>query len=38
MKSSTSYGRDRIVAVVIVMTIIVVLGMYLSDSWEFPFP
>ena len=38
MKSSTSFGWDRIVAVVIVMTLIVILGMFLNDSWEFPFP
>lgn len=38
MKSSTSFGADRIVAVVIVVTIILILGMFLNDSWEFPFP
>ena len=38
MRSSAKFGGDRIVAAAIVITMLVILGMFLNDSWEFPFP
>lgn len=38
VRSSTNFGSDRIVATVIFMTALVILIMYFSESWEFPFP
>ena len=38
MKSMSKFGADRIVAGAIIITIIVLITMYLNDTWTFPFP
>ena len=38
MKSMSKFGADRIVAGAIITTIIVLITMYLNDTWAFPFP
>ena len=38
MKSMSKFGADRIVAGVIVVTIIALIAMYLYGTWTLPFP
>ena len=38
MKSMSKFGADRIVAGAIIITIIVLITMYITGTWAFPFP